>query len=142
MVPSLGAIGRKPFAVLALAGAMLAVSVGCGSSAPAPAPAAPGGESGPVTPKVNRLVWGLKAPPAESANIRTICCFDSWQYRPSHEDLVGMDPNTGQYIPGLATEWKLDTNTNKIVFKLRQGVKFHGDKWGEMSADDVADGIR
>ena len=110
--------GRSPLATLALAGAMLALSVGC-SSAPAPAPSPSGAaDSGPVQPKVNRLVWGIKAPPAEAANIRTICCFDSWQYRPSHEDLVGMDPNTGQYIPGLATHWKISPDKMTYWFRI------------------------
>lgn len=111
------------------------MAAGCSSSS-SPS-GAPGADAGPVKPKVDRLVWALKAPPAESSNIRTICCFDSWQYRPSHEDLVGMDPKTGEYMPELATEWKLDAASNKVTFKLREGVKFHGDKWGTMTSEDV-----
>ena len=139
----IGHLSRAPFRpLLAVAGAVTALllTVACGSqAAPAPGPsgAAPAADSGPVTPKVNRLVWALKAPPLESSNIRTICCFDSFQYRPSHEDLVGMDPNTGQFIPELAAEWKLDLDAKKVVFKLREGVKFHGEKWGAMKPEDV-----
>lgn len=112
---------------------------GCASSAaPTTGGSSPGAGEGPVQPKVNRVVWGLKAPPLEGSNIRMVCCFDSFQYRPSHEDLIAMDAATGAYVPGLATEWKLDLDAKKVTFKLREGVNFHQpEKWGTVSSADV-----
>lgn len=38
--------------------------------------------------------------------------------------------------PDLAESWTSSPDGKEWVFKLRQGVKFHGD-WGEVTADDV-----
>ncbi len=134
----------KPFTrLIAVAGAVTALllTVGCGSQA-APAPSPSGGApaaNGPVTPKVNRLVWALKpAPDVESSNIRTFCCFSSFLYRPSHEDLINMDGVSGKYVPGLATEWNMSADYKTITFKLRENVPFQGGgKWGNFSSEDV-----
>ena len=74
---------RSAAAVVALPLALLAGSVACGSTQPA-APAAPNApaESGPVKPKVDRLVVFLNPPPGEFNDIRKICCFDIMALRP------------------------------------------------------------
>ena len=87
----------------------LLVGAGC-QSAPAPAAGTAGGAAqgsdAPVQPKVNRVVWAIKSPPAESSNPRMICCFDSFQYRPTHENMMIMDAETGKLVPGLSTDRK------------------------------------
>lgn len=117
-----------------LAAALLA---GC-SSAGAPASGGTPGPDGTVQPKVNRVVWAIKTPATlETSNPRMVCCFDSFQFRPSHESLVAIEPTTGQFGPSLATAWKIDTSANTVTFTLREGVKFHEEKWGDFTSDDV-----
>ncbi len=127
---------KRLVAFASLVGALLAVA--CSSPAPTTGPG--GGQApadGPVKPKVDRLVIALKTPTNEGATPRHYCCFDAWQGRLMYESLVGQDVKTG--LPGtatLATEWKIDEVANKVTFKLRPGVKFHGDN-GEMTSKDV-----
>lgn len=60
----------------------------------------------------------------------------SWLYRPHMETLLAKDRETNEPIARLAEEWKVSDDGTEIYFKLRPGVKFHGD-WGEVTAEDV-----
>ncbi len=88
-------------------------------------------------PSVTRIVIAIEPPAIEANNPRQICCNDHHQLRPVYENLIGMDPTTGKLIPQLATEWAIEPDGRSVRFKLRRGVKFHGDKWGEFSGRDV-----
>ena len=52
------------------------------------------------------------------------------------EHLVRRDPETGQNVPMLAESWKVEDGGATWIFKLRKGVKFHGN-FGEMTCEDV-----
>jgi peptide/nickel transport system substrate-binding protein len=56
--------------------------------------------------------------------------------RPALEYLVGIDRNTGAYIPELAEKWEMAPNGKTWTITLRKGVKFH-ENWGEFTAKDV-----
>ncbi len=56
--------------------------------------------------------------------------------RPALEYLVGIERNTGQYIPELAVKWEMAPDGKSWAITLRKGVKFH-EKWGEFTAKDV-----
>jgi ABC-type transport system substrate-binding protein len=58
------------------------------------------------------------------------------------EWLIGVDRETGVYIPELAESWEMASNGKDWTFKLRQGVQWQGgphnpDGWGEFTAEDV-----
>src|SRR4030095_14321491 len=56
--------------------------------------------------------------------------------RPALEYLVGIDRNTGAYIPELAEKWEMAPDGKTWTITLRKGVKFH-ENWGEFTAKDV-----
>ena len=56
--------------------------------------------------------------------------------RPALEYLVGIDRNTGKYIPELAEKWEMAPDGKSWTITLRKGIKFH-DNWGEFTAKDV-----
>src|SRR6266540_6614922 len=56
--------------------------------------------------------------------------------RPALEYLVGIDRNTGAYIPELAEKWEMSPNGKGWPITLRKGVQFH-DNWGPFTAKDV-----
>lgn len=56
--------------------------------------------------------------------------------RPALEYLVGIDRNTGAYIPELADKWAMALDGKTWTLTLRQGVPFH-DNWGEFTSRDV-----
>ena len=56
--------------------------------------------------------------------------------RPALEYLVGIDRETGQYIPELAETWEMSPDGQHWTITLRKGVKFH-ENWGEFTARDV-----
>jgi ABC-type transport system substrate-binding protein len=56
--------------------------------------------------------------------------------RPALEYLVGIDRNTGAYIPELAEKWEMAPDGQTWTLTLRKGVKFH-EHWGEFTARDV-----
>lgn len=39
--------------------------------------------------------------------------------------LVAVDPETGEIVPWLATEWEVSDDSTEYTFKLREGVTFH-----------------
>jgi len=52
------------------------------------------------------------------------------------EHLVRRDPETGQNLPMLAESWEMRDGATTWVFKLRRGVKFHGN-FGEVTCEDI-----
>jgi ABC-type transport system substrate-binding protein len=60
--------------------------------------------------------------------------------RPALEYLVGIDRNTGAYIPQLAEKWDMAPDGKSWTITLRKGVKFH-ENWGEFTAKDVRHSI-
>jgi len=52
------------------------------------------------------------------------------------EHLVRRDPETGQNLPMLAESWEVRDGATTWVFKLRRGVKFHGN-FGEVTCEDI-----
>lgn len=59
--------------------------------------------------------------------------LDKW---PVYEYLVGIDNETGAYVPELATSWEMAPNGKDWTFNLREGVPWQ-DGYGEFSAEDV-----
>ncbi len=53
-----------------------------------------------------------------------------------YEYLIGANHETGQYEPGLATDWTIGGDGTSILFNLRSGVPFHGGN-GTFSSADV-----
>lgn len=90
----------------------------------------------PAKPKLERLRMAV-APLGFDSNF-------SWSHtisglldkRPALEFLVGLDRNTGKYIPELAEKWEMAPDGKTWTVHLRQGIKFH-ENWGEFSARDV-----
>lgn len=60
--------------------------------------------------------------------------------RPALEYLVGIDQNTGDYVPQLAEKWEMAPDGKSWTLTLRKGVKFH-ENWGEFTAKDVRHSI-
>ncbi|MSQ09549.1 MAG: ABC transporter substrate-binding protein [Dehalococcoidia bacterium] len=95
------------------------------------------GGAGPGKPKVERLVIALTPPTSESNNPWR---FESprtpYFFAATHESLLGADPDNGDIIPQLASEWRIEPDGNSVRFKLRQGIPFHKEK-GTLTAKDV-----
>ncbi len=113
----------------------LAATVGCAGQAPPTAAPGPAASSGPVTPKVDRVVMGLDPVNVESNALRIISSPDVWIFRSVYEYPIALDLKTGKIMPGLATEWAIEPNGLDYRVKLRKGVQFH-DNWGELTAKD------
>jgi ABC-type transport system substrate-binding protein len=87
--------------------------------------------------KVDRLVMGLIYPFRDY--------FRPWingtpdhniQHDPAMEWLIEIDPDTGRYVPWLATSWKMAPDGLSWRVKLAEGVQFHHG-YGEFTAKDV-----
>ena len=123
--------------LLGVGSAALLAAACSAPTAPAPsAPAGGGDATGPVTPKVNRVVMAVEAPSTESNRVREIGQTTMWQIAPMYEYLIGMKPEDGTFVPQLATEWAVKPDGSAINFKLRKGVNFQGG-FGEFTAKDV-----
>lgn len=86
--------------------------------------------------EVDRLIIGFAPPPAETNLKWTATWLNHLQYEPMLETLIGNDPETGDFIPGLATEWEANEDFTTWTFQLREGVQFHFG-YGELTAEDV-----
>jgi peptide/nickel transport system substrate-binding protein len=87
--------------------------------------------------KVDRLVIGLILPFRDY--------FRPWingtpdhniQHDPVMEWLIEIDPDTGNYVPWLATSWEMAPDGLSWRVKLAEGVPFHHG-YGEFTAKDV-----
>jgi len=87
--------------------------------------------------KVDRLVIGLILPFRDY--------FRPWingtpdhniQHDPVMEWLIEIDPDTGKYVPWLATSWKMAPDGLSWQVKLAEGVQFHHG-YGEFTAKDL-----
>lgn len=45
--------------------------------------------------------------------------------RSVYDSLVYLDPQTGEFIPGLAKSWEISSDGKTYTFKLKSGVTFH-----------------
>ena len=86
--------------------------------------------------RVDRLVLALVPPEVETNRLWAGGWVIFGQFEPMLETLIGTDPHTGEFIPGLAREWQANDDFTQWTFYLRQGVPFHFD-YGEMTAHDV-----
>ena len=94
-----------------------------------------GGGSG--QPKVDRLVIALPPPSTESNNPwRLESPRTPFFFAATHESLIGADPDNGDLIPQLATEWRIEPDGSSVRFKIRQGIPFHQEK-GTLTAKDI-----
>ena len=84
---------------------------------------------------VKRLIFA-SAGFHESNRFWTVARPDHLQFEPFWETLLGMDPRTGEYIPGLATKWDISPDFKQWTFHLRKGVQFHNG-FGELTSQDV-----
>jgi ABC-type transport system substrate-binding protein len=60
--------------------------------------------------------------------------------RPALEYLIGIDRQTGAYVPQLAETWEMAPDGRSWKLTLRKGVMFH-ENWGVFSAKDVRHAI-
>lgn len=85
--------------------------------------------------QVKRLIFA-SAGFHENNRFWTIARPDHLQFEPFWETLLGMDPKTGDPIPGLATKWSHSPDFKEWTFELRKGVQFHHG-FGEFTSADV-----
>ena len=143
---------------------ILALVIACGSSAPEPentqqpvVPDTPGAttpgdtgasvatavpastpeESGITVPQMGRLRIAFTVPPQETnlpwIGPRSLLT----QLSPMVETLLDIDPDTGEFMPMLATRWEMAPDGKSWTMDLREGVTFHSE-FGEFDAQDVA----
>jgi len=74
---------------------------------------------------VNRLVYGLTLSPSgfdphinQSSEMGIVL-------RQVYDTLIYRDPDTGQFVPGLAVSWSISEDQTIYTFVLRQDVAFH-----------------
>jgi ABC-type transport system substrate-binding protein len=101
-----------------------------------PAVAPPLADTGQGQSATQKVIMSLVAPGRESNDVRLDGNLDVWQHKPMYEYLIGYDPQTGKYVPQLATEWSLEPDQLSFRMKLQKGVQFHKNM-GEFTARDV-----
>ena len=84
----------------------------------------------------NRLILVADPPSLESPLDCEVTGSGVLNFRMSAEWMVDASRFDGSYEPMLATEWSVSEDARTWNFKLRQGVRWHGD-WGEFTAKDV-----
>lgn len=60
----------------------------------------------------------------------------SYQLKPLTDNLLAQDPDTGEYLPWLATEYTVNDDATEFVFTLRDDVSFSDGS--ELTAEDAA----
>src|SRR4029450_10953728 len=94
----------------------------------------------PVKGKLERLIVAV-APLGWDTNFSWLQSRSGMlDKRPVLEYLVGIDRNTGAYIPELAEQWEMGPDGKSWTLTLRKGVKFH-ENWGEFTSKDVRHSI-
>ena len=88
-------------------------------------------------PTVGRLRIAFTVPPQETnlpwIGPRSLLT----QLSPMVETLLDIDPDTGEFMPMLATRWEMAPDGKSWTMDLREGVIFHSE-FGEFDAQDVA----
>ena len=74
-----------------------------------------------------RLVYGLSFEPSGFDPHRNASSELGIPLRQVYDTLVYRDPQTGDFVPGLATAWEISGDGLTYTFQLRQGVNFHDD---------------
>jgi peptide/nickel transport system substrate-binding protein len=128
-----GSIAAKPTESAGSAAAKPTESAG--SAAARPTESAGSTAAKPAESATRRVVFAVPQPMVESNEPRNIGQTYMWQLTPMYEYLIGLDAETGKFVPQLATEWKVEGD-QAIRFKLRKGVQFHNGN-GEFTAKDV-----
>ena len=111
--------------------------IGCNTAPSTPAPAGGGDASGPVQPKVNRVVMAVDPVGTETNELRKLSSPDVWIFRSVYEYPLAIDIVTEKLVPGLATEWAIEDGGATYRLKVRKGVPFH-EGFGELTAKDFA----
>lgn len=106
-------------------------------SAPTAEPAM--NSSGTIKADLDRLVVAMTTQGIDS-NLSYAGGVSQLDKRPAMEYLIGIDRNTGGYIPQLAETWQLGPDGKTWTLDLREGVQFQ-DGWGEFTAADVRHSI-
>lgn len=73
----------------------------------------------------NRIVYGLTLSPTGFDPHRNESSELGIPMRQVYDTLVYRHPETGAFVPGLATEWSISDDRLSYTFSLRQDVKFH-----------------
>jgi peptide/nickel transport system substrate-binding protein len=74
---------------------------------------------------VRRIVYGLTLSPTGFDPHRNESSELGIPMRQVYDTLVYRDPETGAFVPGLATDWSISEDRLIYTFNLRQDVKFH-----------------
>jgi peptide/nickel transport system substrate-binding protein len=110
---------------LQIGSALLALALSACTGAPAPAPSSTSSSASKAAAPDKTFNFGT---PAMPLGLDPALNNDSESYRVTRqvlEGLVGIDPNTGQTAPALATEWSESEDGLSYDFTLRGNVKFH-----------------
>lgn len=94
--------------------ALSTIFAGCGASAIAPANQAR-----------NPIVYGLSLEPSGIDPHRNRSAEMGIVLRQVYDTLVYRDPQTKDFVPGLAASWQISADGLIYTFNLRQGVVFH-----------------
>ena len=90
-------------------------------------------------PVVERLIISTAAPTVETNNPwRYESPRGPWFFALTNESLLAGDADTGEHVPQLAESWTIEPDGVSVRWKLREGVRFHGDNGDFTSADLVA----
>jgi peptide/nickel transport system substrate-binding protein len=83
-----------------------------------------GAQAQPSAP-TNRIVYGLTFLPSGFDPHINASSELGIPLRQVYDTLVYRDPQTGEFVHGLATSWTISDDGLVYTFSLRQGVKFH-----------------
>ncbi len=107
-------------------------SAAVATAAPQPTPE----DTGPAATQVDRLRIAFTIPPKETNLPWTGPRSLLTQLSPMVETLLDIDPETGEFVPMLATSWEMSPDGKNWTMELREGVVFHSD-FGGFDAKDV-----
>jgi len=128
---------KKILALLLCAMTLLSVLAGCGNQGENANESPGGSPSGEITYKDTVAIgvnFNLTVPSVFAHTSRQTRCLANMMY----SNLVDIDPETGEIVADLATEWKdISENGDYTLweFKLRDDVKFHNGE--QLTAEDV-----
>lgn len=72
-----------------------------------------------------RIVYGLTLSPSGLDPHRNESSEMGIVLRQVYDTLIYRDPESGQFVPGLASEWSISADSLTYTFKLKQNVRFH-----------------